>query len=72
MVLKFTHGVKKICRNWQAYNYYEWDEYLNDRLNNQIDWYDGKSQTNQKWFKRLRLLEIIAAAIIPFLAGIGA
>lgn len=47
------------------------EEYLNDRLNDQIDWYDKKSQTNQKWFKRLRLLEIIAAAIIPFLAGIG-
>lgn len=48
------------------------EEYLNDRLNDQIDWYDGKSQTNQKWFKKLRLLEIVAAAIIPFLAGIGA
>jgi len=47
------------------------DEYFNDRLNDQIDWYDKKSQTNQKWFKRLRLLEIVAAAIIPFLAGIG-
>ena len=47
------------------------DEYLNDRLNDQIDWYDKKSQTNQKWFKRLRLLEIVAAVIIPFLAGIG-
>ncbi len=47
------------------------DEYLNDRLNNQIDWYDKKSQTNQKWFKRLRFLEIAAAAVIPFLAGIG-
>lgn len=47
------------------------EEYLKDRLNDQIDWYDKKSQTNQKWFKRLRLLEIVVAAIIPFLAGIG-
>jgi hypothetical protein len=47
------------------------EEYLAERLNDQIVWYDQKSQTNQKWFKRLRLLEIIAAAIIPFLAGIG-
>lgn len=47
------------------------EEYINDRLNDQINWYSGKSQTNQKWFKRLRLLEIVAAAIIPFLAGIG-
>jgi hypothetical protein len=47
------------------------EEYLNDRLNDQIDWYDKKSQTSQKWFKRLRLLEIVAATIIPFIAGIG-
>ena len=32
---------------------------------------DKQSQTNQKCIKRLRLLEIVAAAIIPFLAGIG-
>jgi hypothetical protein len=47
------------------------EEYLNDRLNDQIDWYDKKSQTSQKWFKRLRLLEIVAATIIPFIAGTG-
>ncbi|MEW6609711.1 MAG: DUF4231 domain-containing protein [bacterium] len=47
------------------------EEYINNRLNDQINWYSKKSQTNQKWFKWLRLLEIIAAALIPFLAGIG-
>lgn len=47
------------------------EEYLADRLDNQINWYDGKSQFNQKWFKRLRLTEIVLAAIIPLLAGIG-
>jgi hypothetical protein len=47
------------------------DEYLTDRLDDQINWYGGKSQTNQKWFKSLRLTEIVLAAIIPFLAGIG-
>ena len=46
------------------------EEYFNARLNDQIDWYDQSSAKNQKWFKRLRLLEIVAAAIIPFLAGI--
>jgi hypothetical protein len=47
------------------------EQYLNERLDDQINWYSKKSQTNQRWFKRLRLLEIIAAAIIPFLAGLG-
>ena len=47
------------------------DEYITDRLDDQIIWYDKKSQTNQRWFKCLRIFEIISAAIIPFLAGIG-
>jgi hypothetical protein len=47
------------------------EEYIEERLNDQIIWYSKKSQTNKKWFKGLRLLEIIVAAIIPFLAGIG-
>jgi len=47
------------------------EEYIEGRLNDQISWYSKKSQTNQKWFKRLRLIELVAAAIIPFLAGIG-
>ena len=46
-------------------------EYVDIRLENQISWYDQKSQWNQKWYKRLRLLEISCAALIPFIAGIG-
>lgn len=44
-------------------------EYLNDRLEDQIKWYDSKSQSNQKRYKAIRLIEIIAAASIPFLSG---
>ena len=47
------------------------EEYINDRLDDQINWYSNRSKTNQTWFKRVRLVEITAAAIIPFLAGIG-
>ncbi len=47
------------------------EEYLEQRLNDQIGWYSKKSHFNQKAFKRLRLAEIAFAAIIPFLAGIG-
>lgn len=35
------------------------------RLDNQISWYDGKSISNQRWFKCLKLIEIVAAAGIP-------
>ena len=46
-------------------------EYLKQRLDDQIDWYDRKSVANQAAYKRLRLIEIIAAASIPLLAGFG-
>ncbi|HEY9205322.1 MAG TPA: DUF4231 domain-containing protein [Candidatus Methanoperedens sp.] len=40
-----------------------------ERLEDQLSWYDNKSMENQKWYKRLKIAEIIAAAIIPFTAG---
>jgi len=45
------------------------EEYIEQRLSDQIGWYDRKSGTNQRWFKRLRFAEIVAAATIPFLSG---
>ena len=45
------------------------NEYIEQRLEDQIGWYDRKSQWNQRWYKRLRLAEIVAAALIPFLAA---
>jgi hypothetical protein len=45
------------------------EEYIEQRLSDQIAWYDRKSITNQRWFKRLRFAEIVAAATIPFLSG---
>lgn len=45
------------------------EDYIDQRLNDQITWYDHKSATTQRWFKRLRFTEILAAATIPFLSG---
>jgi len=45
------------------------DEYMHARVDNQIDWYDKKSQWNQRWFRRLRAIELVVAASIPLLAG---
>jgi hypothetical protein len=39
------------------------------RLEDQITWYDRKSLSAQHIYKRLKVLEIFAAAMIPFLAG---
>jgi hypothetical protein len=42
------------------------------RLEDQITWYDRRSLYNHRFFKWLKVCEIIAAAIIPFAAGTGA
>lgn len=41
------------------------ESYLIERLDDQINWYDRKSQYNQKWFKRLKKVEMIFSAAIP-------
>ena len=41
------------------------------RLEDQIAWYDRKSISAQRVFKRIKILEILAAAIIPFLAAVN-
>ena len=43
-----------------------------ERIEDQISWYDRKSNRAQSLFKGLKLLEVGAAALIPFLAGIQA
>jgi len=48
---------------------YSLSDYLDNRLEDQIRWYDKKSRNNQIWFKILRVTEIIFAALIPFFAG---
>lgn len=42
------------------------------RLEDQIDWYDRKSGHNQRWFKRLKVGQIVLAAAIPAAAALGA
>lgn len=45
------------------------EEYLSQRVDDQIAWYNQKSAQNQRMYKRLRAYEILAAALIPFLTG---
>ncbi|MBM9518341.1 DUF4231 domain-containing protein [Desulforhopalus vacuolatus] len=45
------------------------EEYISSRVDNQIDWYDLKSQKAQNCFKWLRGIEIFSAAAIPLIAG---
>jgi hypothetical protein len=38
------------------------------RLEHQLTWYDSKSQSCQRWFKRLKVCQIALAVSIPLLA----
>jgi len=40
------------------------------RIEDQINWYDAKSGKSQKSYKRIKLVEIVAAALIPFLSAL--
>jgi Protein of unknown function (DUF4231) len=40
-----------------------------EHLEDQIGGYEGNSNRSQRWYKRLKILEIGSAALIPFLAG---
>lgn len=40
------------------------------RIQEQIDWYDKKSSMYQKRYKRIKIVEIIAAALVPFLSAL--
>ena len=44
-------------------------EYLKERLEDQINWYDKKSTKCQKYYKWHKVIEITAAALIPILAA---
>lgn len=43
-----------------------------DRVEDQIGWYDGKSEFNQRRFKLLKICQIVTAAAIPVAAGVSA
>lgn len=42
------------------------------RLEDQITWYDQKSIRSQNNFKMLKVIELVAAALIPLSTGISA
>jgi Protein of unknown function (DUF4231) len=46
------------------------EEYITKRLEDQYEYYEGKSIRYQKRYYFLRTVEIIAAALIPFLSGL--
>lgn len=45
------------------------EDYIEQRLDDQMNWFDRKSQVYQKQYKRLKLLQIALASLIPLMAG---
>jgi hypothetical protein len=45
----------------------DFDRYLKERYQNQVNWYDSRSLINQRLYKTLQWILIIAAAIGPIL-----
>jgi len=50
----------------------DFQRYLKDRYEDQINWYDKKSIRNQKMYKRFQWVVIILSAITPVLVAIVA
>lgn len=44
-------------------------EYLNDRVEDQINYYDTQSTKSRDWYKRLAASQLVSGAIIPFVSG---
>ena len=45
------------------------NSYIQNRLNDQIRWYDKKAQQAQRIYKRLQFAEFVIAAAIPLLTN---
>ena len=46
------------------------EEYLKDRLENQINWYSNESKWNKQCYHVLKTAEIVFAAITPFIVAL--
>lgn len=45
------------------------EEYIETRLEDQIEWYGRKSSSNQRMYKRLQLITVVSSSSIPFLSA---
>jgi hypothetical protein len=40
-----------------------------DRLETQIKWYGSHARSNKRWYMRIKLVQIVSAAVIPVIAA---
>lgn len=46
------------------------NQYIEERVEGQIEWYDKKSSIQKRWFYSLRTITIVASVLVPFSAGL--
>ncbi len=46
------------------------EDYMKDRVEDQINWYEKKSAKNKKSYHRIKVAEIILAVLLPFISGL--
>lgn len=42
------------------------------RLQEQLTWYDRRARESQRWYRGLKLMQLVAAALVPVAAGLHA
>lgn len=47
-------------------------EYIESRVNDQIEYYDNQSVKGRNWYKGLTMVQIVCGALVPFLSGFSA
>ena len=45
----------------------KFEQYLTDRYENQLKWYDNQSLQNKRWYQRLQWPTIVLSALVPAL-----
>jgi hypothetical protein len=48
------------------------EERVQARLAEELDWYDARARENQRWYRTIKVVQLVAAALVPVMAGIGA
>jgi hypothetical protein len=59
-------------RRLEAVNPPGLEERVQARLAEELAWYDTRARKNQRWYRAIKVLQLIAAALVPVMAGIGA
>lgn len=44
------------------------EQYMQDRVDDQLAWYSKKSASNKSWHHRMQLVTLIAAALVPVIS----